>query len=193
MYRGQSSGRGMAQFAARLGGGLAGDADVGQPVRTVRRDFPVDHAVAFIQVGQRSAKRSVVRQDEQAGMVVAQAQFASGAKHAVGFDAAQFRLFDFEIAEIRADGRAGDALSGVAIRCAADDLQRFATADVHFADAHVVRIRMRFAGENLRHDDAFRNRARLFDAFDFQSRACQTRRQFLGVPWDVNVILQPLQ
>ena len=137
--------RGMTQFATRLRGCLAGDTDVRQPVRTVRRDFPIDHAVALIEIGQRRAKRCVVGQNQQTSMIIAQAQFACRAKHAVGFDAAQLRFFDFEFAEIRADSRAGDALSGVAIRCAADDLQWFAAADVHFADAHVIRIRMWFA------------------------------------------------
>ena len=86
-------------------------------------------------------------------MVVAHANLVLGAYHAARLHAAKLRLLDlkFLVAVIENASQVGNdnLLSCCHIGGAADNLGRLFLAQVHRADVHVVRVRMRLTSQNL--------------------------------------------
>ena len=105
-------------------------------------------------------------------MVVGQLQFFGRAQHALALDTAQFAHLDGPALailagwQLRTHGGARHFDTHAGIGCAADDVQQGARANIHFAHAQTVRVRVlhRLADFSDHHAaKRGRHRAQLFD------------------------------
>jgi hypothetical protein len=117
-------------------GELASETEVGEQVGAVRRDFEVEQHVGLDQLAEWGADVGGVGvEDEQARMVVAEAEFAPAAHHAEGGDAAQFAFFDLEATgQLRAGKGDRDFVADFEVLGTADDLTQCALTDIDLAD-----------------------------------------------------------
>ncbi len=124
-------------------------------VRPVRRDGDVEHRIveAFV-FRERLAERRVVRQFDDAVVVVGDFKLRLRHQHAAAFDAA-------DGADLKRDLLAGDVGAGrhehaghaaASIRRAAHDLDRIAVAGVDHADAQAVGVRVLLRLDHLGDD-----------------------------------------
>ena len=150
---------------------IAGDSRNGERVAAVRRELDLDLGVVEPGVlADVRADRRVFRKNPDAVVLFADAEFAGGAEHAHGHDAAQLGLLDLEVArQDGADRGAGDLDAGAHVRGAADDLERFARAGIHFADVQMVGVLMIAAGEDLGDDYAREGGSHARDLLDFKA------------------------
>ncbi len=105
-------------------GELAGDADDAHRVGTVRRDREVeDDVVETEHLAHVGAELGGGVEREDPGVVVAEAELAGGAQHAVGHLAADLAPLEREAARAasRADGANGTTMPGYDVRRAAHD------------------------------------------------------------------------
>ena len=84
-----------------------------------------------------------------------------GTDHTIAFHSPQLRLFYdkllIAIIQPGAQRRHDYLLSGRHIRRTANDLRRLFSTGIHRADMHVVGVRMRFAGQDLPHNQTFQS------------------------------------
>ena len=143
-----------------------------QAVRTVWRELDGEQGIVERQVlADVHTHRCIVGQRVQPAMLVGQSKLTLGAQHAEGFDTTQLGCLDGEIARqhrahlgtrhLHADSRIG---------CAADDLEELSGARVDLAQLELVRIRMLFGFDDLRHDNAGKSRRHGFGFFHFKAR-----------------------
>ena len=131
---------------AHVGGGeIARDAVHAGAVRPVRRQVDLDHRIAEagpLRVGR--ADRRIVRQVDDAVVVVGQLQLGFRDQHAAALDAADGADAERDVlAGNEGAGRREHALhAGARIGRAAHDLHRLAVAGVDHADAQPVGVRM---------------------------------------------------
>ena len=124
----------------------------------VRRDLHLKRAGRREHVNEWRADRAVVRQHEDALVLVAQPEFALGADHARGLDAAYdrrgqlHRLAGPAVREHRAHPRERDLLPRRDVRRAADDGGRLA-AHVDVGQAQPVSVGVRAHIEDMADDD----------------------------------------
>ena len=174
---------------------VTGNADVGEPVRTVGRHGAIVHNIGIHQFTEGNADFRIGRQDQQTIVVIAQPQFPGGTHHAEGFHTTEFALLDgegpFPVLEGGPDGRQRNNVPRVTVGGAADDLQHFVPL-IHLTDRKVVGVFVGIAGEDLRGNNAFRDAAGLFDPFHFQTRHGQLCRQFVGGQGKINIFFQPV-
>ena len=133
---------------------------------------------------------------------VVKAEFAAGADHAVGLDAAQGAFMDrhaaFDlglavertgyVAAVECD-RHLDARFDV--RRAADDLDRRFLADIHHADGKALCIGMLFAFDDFTDDNAFDAAAGVVDFFQVGTGHDHLGHVFVGIHLDICIIFQP--
>ena len=126
LRRGRALGRGGRERLAVKRGELAREADVAPAIAAVRGEFEGEDGVRLgKKIIDRRADGRAVFEDQQAAVVVAEAEFLGGAHHAVALDAAQFGALDFEIPrQRRARQGDGHAVANFIIFRAADDLAR---------------------------------------------------------------------
>ena len=139
----------IAPFARRRV--VAGDAEHAHAIAAVRRRIHLEHRVVEIErLAQIGSKRQRFGQLHDALMLIAQAEFARGAEHAVRLQAAQLGALDADAArQLRADHRDGHLEAGAHVLGAADDLQPIAAVGGHLAHGQFLRIRMAAAVEHL--------------------------------------------
>jgi hypothetical protein len=77
------------------------------------------------------------------------------------------------------------------IRCAADDLNRIAVADIDHADAELVRVRMLLGGDHVGDDEGREQCGLVFDAFDFEADFVQLLGNLRDRGVGRKIILQP--
>ncbi len=111
-----------AQLLAGEGRDLARDAGDAEEVAAMRLDVEVDHCVAE-QLAQRDAERRIFGQDVDAGVVVAQAQLARRAEHALREHAHRLLLGDDDVADLRAERRQRHLVVQLDVARAADDAE----------------------------------------------------------------------
>ncbi len=156
-------------------GEIASDACNPRGVRAVRRHRDVDHWI--VEPGEarvRDADRSVVREFDDAFVIVAKLQFRRRAQHAVRLDAANDALGECQLlaGDIGSNRREHALHARPRIGRAADDLLP-ARASVDDADFQPVGVRMGFRLDQGGDDEAFIFAARILDAFHFEANARQ--------------------
>ena len=141
------------------------------------------------------------RQNDNARMVVSDAQFVLRANHALRHFAPNFAFFYrqfFAVAEIqfRSDGRHCHFLPLRHVGRTAHNTEGFARADVHFRKREFVRVRMLAALNDLPDDNAFQVTFYASDgghAFHFQAEFGEQFSHFFGCFVDVNVLFEPIE
>ena len=130
-------------------------------------------------------------------MLFADAEFAGGAEHAHGHDAAQLGLLDLEVArQDGADRGAGDLDAGAHVRGAADDLSRRAVAQIDRRDMQLIGIGMLLACKYVADDhscESSPDRFRLFECLDFQPDVGQNSGGLLGVEVGFDILFEPVE
>ena len=172
------------QRADAGGGEIARDAAHGKAVAAVGRDADIDHRVVEpgpLRVGH--ADRRILRQVDDAGVVVAQAHLARGQQHARAAHAADFADLQRGVgAGNEAAGRGEHALhAGARIRRAAHHEHRV-VAGVHLADAQPIGVGVLHRLDDARDAERRQRRAAILHAFQFQADAGQ-RVGDLGRAW----------
>ena len=190
------------EIAVEDGAGLAGHADHGQAVGAVGRDLAVKHSVTRAHVlGKRHAAGRVLGQNHDAGVVAAQAEFARGAVHAHGHDAAKLALLDLDVAgKHGADHCRDDVVASLKVLRAADDLQRggvavgveVLVAHVDRAHIHVVAIGVRGLGEYLGGHHVVEGLAHGVDRLDLGAGTDIFVRKGLGILRNIDHGLEPV-
>ncbi len=141
-----------------------------EQVGAVRRDLEVEDHIGRLEVAEKSSDWGGGVEDEQARLVVAEAEFPAAAHHAVGLDVAQLSFLDHNAAGQRGAGeRQRHLVADLVVLRAADDLARGAAAVIHLADAEPVGVRVLHGFEDLRDDDLVGVDAAHFDALDLDA------------------------
>jgi hypothetical protein len=122
-------------------------------------------------LGDRGAEGRAVatggRDDEDAAVVVAEAELPARAQHAVGPLAAHLAPGDLHPSgHDRAEGREGDQVALGHVEGTAGDLQGLAVAGVDIDQLDLVGVGVRAQGQHLRHDDAVEALADALDRLD---------------------------
>ncbi len=190
------------EIAVEDGTGLAGHADHGQAVGAVGRDLAVEHGITRAHIlGKRHAAERILGQDHDAGVVAAQAEFARGAVHAHGHDAAELALLDLDVAgQLGADHGRDDVVAGLEVLRAADDLQRSGVAvsvevlvaHVDRAHIHVVAIGVRGLGEYLGGNHVVEGLTHGVDRLDLGAGTDIFVRKGLGILRNIDHGLEPV-
>ncbi len=174
-------------------GEVAGHAEVGGRVDAVGGEVDFEDVVVFDAVvfggGASDESVGLVAEDDNAVVRSADADFVFGAYHAEGFDAADFRFFDFEFVSVGvvegcAYGGYDDGLPGVDVGSAAYNLHgAVGEAEVYGGDMEVVAVGVLDAGEHFADDYSAEASADCLDALDaagLEAGGCQRRRNFFG-------------
>ena len=134
---------------------LAREAVHAEAVRPVGRDLQVEHLVGDLEMlGERRARRQVVREDHDPGVVLADPDLVLGEDHSVGDHAPELRLGEHGAVGHRgARAGDGDRLTSGHIRRAADDRPRGPRPVLHLADREPVGVRMRLGRDDLANDE----------------------------------------
>ena len=128
------------------GGRLPGQAPDAQAVGPVGKHFHIDDLVVDAQDGADIGARDVFFVEYQQTLsthggieILRHVELRGGAKHTIGFYAAQLAGLDLHAAgQFGADQRRGDQDAFLHVGRAADDLKRFALARVHQAYVQVI-------------------------------------------------------
>ena len=173
---------------------VTGDADVRQPVRTVRSDRAVVYRVGIQEFTEGHAEFCIGRENHESVMIIAESQFPGGAHHTEGFHAAEFAFLNderaFFIFEFGADCGEGDNVPCITVGSTADDLKHFITF-IDLTDGEVIGIFMFIAGKDLCCYNAFRYGTGLADAFHFETSHGQLCGKFFIRKGKVHIFFQP--
>ncbi len=174
---------------------IAGDAAHPGAIGAVGGEVDVDHRIAQARViGVARADRRVVRQFDDAVMLVGQLQLALGAHHAVGFDAPDDALLQRDVGtgDVGPLRRENALQPGARVGRAADDLKLFRSG-VHHQHAQLVGVGVFFR----RHDMGDAERRQLFravlNAFDLKAKGGQLFRDLVERSLGFQMVLQPGQ
>ena len=172
---------------------IACDADHGERIAAIGGELEFDLGIVKTCVlTDIDAHRRIIGQDPNTIVIFVDAEFARRTEHAHRNHTAQLALFDAEVAgEHGTDRSAGDFDAGTDIRCAADDLQRFAGTGIDFADVQMVRILMIAAREHLTHYDAGKGRRNGTNLFNLKTRHRQGIGQLIRAERRIDILAQP--
>ncbi len=151
-----------------------------QAVGPVRRQINLDHIIVQRQIiSNIGSHRRVGRQFHQAFGIFCQTQLFFGTQHTERFDAAQFRLIDFEIAgQYRTDQCCRNFQTDPNICSSANDLQRFGLTNLDLADSQSIGIGMRLHRQNFANHDSAKIGRRRRHRIDLETGHCQLPDQF---------------
>ena len=160
----------------------------------VRRQIDLDHRIVEAGIFRVSlADRRVVRQIDDAVVIVGDLQLGFGDQHAAALDVAD--LADAErdvLAGNEGAGRREHALhAGARIRRAAHDLDRLAVAGIDHADAQPVGIRMLLGFDDARDDERREQLGLVLDALDLEPDHGELVGEFAERPIGVEMLLEP--
>ena len=160
--------------ATEVRGELARDADDAHRVGAVGRDREVEHDVVETEhLAHVGAERGVGRQLEDAGVVVAEAELAGRAQHALRHLAADLAALDLEVAgQVRADPGERHDHARLDVGRAAHHAHR-AVARVDVGEPDAVGVGVRHDLEDARDDDAADLAAGLVDRLDLEAELVQ--------------------
>ena len=161
------------ELALKGSGGLACQTDYAEAVRTVGSDFEVGHV--FIQTNQSldvHTDRCAFRHEQQAiriavrDFIQGQTQFLVRAHHTVGRYAAQLALGNLYAArQVRLVQSNRNNTADLCVRSTGDNLNRLILAHVYLTDNQMVRVRMRYVGQNFACNYIFNFIAEINDFF----------------------------
>ena len=173
---------------------VAGHARHGERIAAVRRELHFDAGIVKLRVlADRHTDRRVGRQNPDAAVIFARAEFAGRAEHAHRDHAAELGLLDLEAArEFGADQRARHLDAGLHVGRAADDLEDFARSGVDFADVQMIGVFMIAAGEHFGNHDARESRRDRGHFLNFETRHGERFGKIVGIELRIDVLTQPL-
>ena len=152
------------------GGEFSGEAEVGEEIGAIRGDFEIEEDIGLDELAEGFADGGGGVEDEEAAVVIGEAEFTAAAHHAEGGDATEFAFFDLKAAgEFGAGEGDGDFVADLEVLGAADDLAVGALADVDLADGEFFGVGVLDGVFDLTDDDEVGVDAFLLDAFDFDA------------------------
>ena len=187
-------GFGQLEGQAEAGGDVAGDAGDAQAVRPVALDGEVEHDVRLVGgpevVGEREPELepgpghrlgiggTVVAENQDARLVLRQAQLAARAQHPVGGDAPHPALLDAELARQHgADRCEGDNVAHGEVPGPANHLDWFRASRVDHDAPDLVRLRDRRDLQHPGQHDVAQAFADVFDALHDQAESVEVGRE----------------
>ncbi|MNS79629.1 hypothetical protein D3C72_1132890 [compost metagenome] len=180
-------------FAGACSGHVEGDAADAEAVGAVGGQLDLDAGVRQAEIlHQGLADRRVIRQFQQTGGVVVQAQFLGRAQHAVGFNAAQLGRLDLQFTDLRTDHRQRRDQARARIRRTTDDLQQLGLPRINLAHLQAVGFGMAFGFDDTRDDHLLQAIAKRGHLFHFQADGGQHRAQLVARGSGGNVAAQPV-
>ena len=132
------------------------DAEMAEALGSVAREVQLEHDVLVDaeRFEHGRPERQVGRQDPDAGVVVAHAELAGAAQHAVRPLAAHLRALDVApVGHDRADGGERHEVARLHVEGSTADLQALAVTTIDEHDADAIRVRVLRALEHLRDHD----------------------------------------
>ena len=191
-----------ARRALERSGEFASDAPVAEAVAAVggEPDFKEIGGVGgdglgdaeFEGLGECHARDGLWTESEECGVVGAEAKFFFATEHAVGGFTAEFGDFDFEVADLSADGGEGDEPSFLYPRGSADDADELAGSGVGVDEVEVVGVGVFGDVDEPGDDDVLYIGRIRGEAFDLESARGELSGGRGGVdPVCVDHILQP--
>ena len=146
----------------------------------------------FEGLGECHARDGLWTESEECGVVGAEAKFFFATEHAVGGFTAEFGDFDFEVADLSADGGEGDEPSFLYPRGSADDADELAGSGVGVDEVEVVGVGVFGDVDEPGDDDVLYIGRIRGEAFDLESARGELSGGRGGVdPVCVDHILQP--
>jgi hypothetical protein len=190
---------GQPQLSAEERRHLPRETDHREQVDAVDRRSRVEHLVADREdVQERRAGLGPVGQDDDPGVVLAEADLVLGQDHPARRLAAELPLVerDVEDRQVRARERYGDGRSHLEVPGAADDLARVALPHVDLAHAQPIRVRVRSDLEHLPDQEAAEVAVDVGDAhvdhtLDIERGDRQPARNLLRRRVDGDVLAEP--
>ena len=164
-----------------------------QGVRAVRRDGDLDYRIVDAQrLRRRRADRRVLRQFDDAFVVVGDHQLALGAHHARRFHTTHLRHLEVQTGtrHMGARRRENAHQTGAGVGRAADHLH-LAVLRFHPADLQLVGVRVLLRGDDSRHREVAQLRAGILHLLDLQADGVQRLDDFLQGGVRIEIFLQP--
>ncbi|OPZ74655.1 MAG: hypothetical protein BWY82_00599 [Verrucomicrobia bacterium ADurb.Bin474] len=162
---------------------FTGHTDMAQAVRTIRCHFHVKYRIRLRKYRiHGSPDFRPLFQNKQARMVLAHAQLARAAHHALAVDVTQLGLLDHKSArQFGTRKRNRDTVPDLEIPGTANDLGRCACPHVHFTQAQAIRIRMLCLLKHLaNHHMLQRSQPTTFDTFNLKTDESQCLLNLFG-------------
>ena len=175
------------------GGQIARHPEHRHAVGQVGRELEFEDFLVQIQrLAQILTRRQISGQLQNAGMIIAHAEFAARAEHAAAFHPPHLRFLDAEVSGQHGPRqRAGRDQAGPGVGGAADDLHRFTLPHFHVADLQAVGVRMLLGGEYARHHHTGKRRGHRLTGLDFQPAHRQDMVQPRRIERRIAVMAQP--
>ena len=175
---------------------IAGDAKKPEAVATVRRQLELDDRPFEPERlhGRHTDLEPIRWEVDDAGMVLADAELARRAKHALALDAANGGPLQDVTGggNGRPFGRNDAPEARSRIGRATDDLFR-AVLGLDGADAQPLRIRVLVRLAHIAHGEGGQRRGRILDALDLEAQGCELLRDRLGRAVGLEMLLEPGQ
>ncbi len=180
---------------AHVGGGeIAGDAVHAGAVRPVRRQIDLDHRIVEAGIARVArADRRIVRQLDDAFVVVGDFQLEFRHQHAAALDAADGADRERHVlaGDVGARRHEHALHAGARIRRAAHHLHRIARAGIDHADAQPVGIRMLLGLDHARNGERRELFAHVLDALDLEPDHGQLVGDLAESAVGVEMLLEP--
>ena len=169
-------------------------------IRAIGCDVYFYHPVALQMIifRCRLSHRCVFGQNDDSGMVGANAYLVFSTNHSERFHTTQFAFFDgkllFAIIEHASQVCDNHLLAGSHIGSPAHNLLRFALAQIHRRDMKVIAIGVRLTRKHLAYEKPFQSafdRLHFFESINFQSARGQCVCRFLRGKVEVDVFFKP--
>ena len=182
------------QSAEPRRGKIAGNSGDRHGIGAVRRQVDFDDRVVEpgpLRIGHADA--GILRQFENAAVILGEFEFGAGTEHAVRFDAADDALGERDLlARNMRAGRGEDRLQAYPrIGRAADHLDRPVAAIVDETDAQAVGIGMRLCLDDRGDDETFERSRRIVDALDLEADLRQSRDDRVKLGVGLEMALEP--
>ena len=175
-------------------GEIAGDSRNTHGIRPIGREINVDDGIVEPRPLRISdADRRILRQFDDAAMILGQFEFGGGTQHACGFNPANHALAEGDFFRRNVSAWRGEnrLQPGARIGGAADDLDRRAGADVDKADPQPVGIGMRLGFDNGGDGEVLEQRRRIIDMLDLKADLRQRRDDGRKIRLGLEMLFEP--
>ena len=188
-------GLGQAERQLQPGGQVAGHARHRHCIGAVGVDLEVveDVALDAHRVGEGHTRfRDARRQNEDPGVVAAQADLVGRAQHAVGPLAPHLAATDLEaVGHDRADGGQRNQVAGSHVEGTARDLQRLAVTGIDVDELDLVGVGVRARRQHPSDDDAIESLAQPIELLDGHAEVAEVLADLDGIALDRREVLEP--
>ena len=173
---------------------LAGNAEHREAVCAVGGQIDVNRGVIPAEVLLHIlSERSILRELGDALLLDVDPELLIGAEHSVGFNAAKLSRLDLNTAgELCPDKRHADLESFPAVRSAADNVEKLASADVDLGDVEMIGVRVIMALYDLADDNLRNVAADRACSVNLKSRHGQIIAGLLSGQACINQLVEPI-